>query len=123
MEVYGNFHTFIYAVVATNKRLTFRVWTLQGGGAFAVIAFPLINEVTGPRYALHCFATHVETRSAPEKKIDYPIDGLLQREINPRRLTLVLDTLGAELGRHHKKTPRIHTFLSLIHISEPTRRS
>ena len=25
-----------------------------------------IYEVTGPRYALHCFITHVETRSPPE---------------------------------------------------------
>lgn len=30
-----------------------------------LLFFPLINEVTGPRYALHCFATHVETKSAP----------------------------------------------------------
>ena len=30
--------------------------------------FPLIYEVTGPRYALNCFATPVETRSPPGRK-------------------------------------------------------
>src|SRR3989338_5363575 len=27
--------------------------------------FELIYEVAGPRYALHCFATHVEAKSSP----------------------------------------------------------
>src|SRR5437660_4068434 len=38
-----------------------------------------IYEVTGPRYALRCFDTHVETRSPPIslQRMNYPIDGAL----------------------------------------------
>src|SRR6266571_3303993 len=38
-----------------------------------------IYEVTGPRYALRCFDTHVETRSPPIslQRKNYPIDGAL----------------------------------------------
>ena len=32
--------------------------------------FQLIYEVAGPRYALLCFATHVEARSPPEARIE-----------------------------------------------------
>jgi hypothetical protein len=51
-----------------------------------------IYEVTGPRYALFCFATHVEARSAPDvirnlnfdsyNKLDYGIDGDASRKFN-----------------------------------------
>jgi len=33
--------------------------------SFATSFFQLIYEVAGPRYALHCFATHVEAKSPP----------------------------------------------------------
>src|SRR2546423_488850 len=38
-----------------------------------------IYEVTGPRYALRCFDTHVETRSPPIslQRMNYPIDGTI----------------------------------------------
>ena len=37
----------------------------RNGRRWRLLRFQRIYEVTGPRYALRCFATHVETRSPP----------------------------------------------------------
>src|SRR5436189_2626775 len=46
-----------------------------------------IYEVTGPRYALRCFDTHVETRSPPIslQRKNYPIDGALTLALSRKR--------------------------------------
>src|SRR2546430_12873500 len=46
-----------------------------------------IYEVTGPRYTLRCFDTHVETRSPPIslQRMNYPIDGALTLALSRKR--------------------------------------
>src|SRR5882762_3878816 len=66
-----------------------------------------IYEVTGPRYALRCFDTHVETRSPPIslQRKNYPIDGGGDGEVQPRCSLSEMVQDFARVGDHRVRAP------------------
>src|SRR5258708_6226732 len=66
-----------------------------------------IYEVTGPRYALRCFDTHVETRSPPIslQRKNYPIDGAGRSHCNTSASSL--RRAFSRLDHHQLVLPRL----------------